>query len=47
VTWNEVEGCLQSGEPDRLRFTTDQVLARVDELGDLFAAVPGTEDRDH
>jgi bifunctional non-homologous end joining protein LigD len=37
VTWDEVEACAGSG--DELRFTSDQVLARVDELGDLFADV--------
>ena len=37
VTWDEVEACAGSG--DELRFTSDQVLARVDEFGDLFADV--------
>jgi bifunctional non-homologous end joining protein LigD len=45
VTWDEVERCLQSGEPERLRFTTDEVLARVDELGDLFADLGSAEGR--
>ena len=34
VTWAEVETCRS---PEELRFTSEQVLARVDELGDLFA----------
>jgi bifunctional non-homologous end joining protein LigD len=34
VTWDEVEACRS---PEELRFTSEQVLARVDELGDLFA----------
>jgi bifunctional non-homologous end joining protein LigD len=36
VTWDEVEDCLESADPERLRFTTDRVLRRVDDLGDLF-----------
>jgi bifunctional non-homologous end joining protein LigD len=36
VSWDEVEAC---AEGEELRFTSDQVLARVDELGDLFADV--------
>ncbi len=34
VTWAEVEACRA---PQDLAFTSDDVLARVDELGDLFA----------
>jgi bifunctional non-homologous end joining protein LigD len=34
VTWDEVEGAA-GGEP--LSFETADVLARVDDLGDLFA----------
>jgi bifunctional non-homologous end joining protein LigD len=33
VGWDEVEGCER---PEDLRFTSADVLARVDELGDLF-----------
>jgi bifunctional non-homologous end joining protein LigD len=36
VTWDEVEGC---ASPDDLRFTSADVLARVDEHGDLFAPI--------
>ena len=34
VTWDEVEACRRA---DDLRFTSADVLARVDKLGDLFA----------
>jgi bifunctional non-homologous end joining protein LigD len=34
VTWDEVERCERA---DDLRFTSEETLARVDELGDLFA----------
>lgn len=37
VTWREVEQCLQKEDPDLLRFTSDEVLERVDKHGDLFA----------
>ncbi len=37
VTWDEVHGCLRSGDPSLLVFTSADVLTRVDELGDLFA----------
>ena len=36
VTWDEVEACRA---PEDLRFTTDDVLARVEEHGDLWAAL--------
>lgn len=39
VTWDEVAECQKSGDPDRLRFVSDQVLGRVTEFGDLFAGV--------
>ena len=35
VTWTEVEGCRTA---DDLRFLASDVLARLDEIGDLFAA---------
>ena len=34
LTWAEVEACRS---PDDVRFRAEQVLERVDELGDLFA----------
>jgi bifunctional non-homologous end joining protein LigD len=39
VTWEEVDACARGGDPDRLRFTADEVVARVESLGDLFAEV--------
>src|ERR687887_770091 len=39
VTWNEVEKCLKKKSAELLRFRSDQVLVRVDELGDLFESV--------
>jgi bifunctional non-homologous end joining protein LigD len=39
VSWDEVEAAAASGDPDDLRFTSDDVLARVAEHGDLFAPV--------
>jgi len=37
VEWEEVEAALSAGDPDRLVFTSDDVLDRVERLGDLFA----------
>jgi bifunctional non-homologous end joining protein LigD len=37
LDWEEVEACRAAGDPDALVFETDQVLARVEQLGDLFA----------
>jgi bifunctional non-homologous end joining protein LigD len=39
VTWDEVRACLESGDPERLVFTSDEVIARVERDGDLFAPV--------
>jgi bifunctional non-homologous end joining protein LigD len=39
VTWDEVESLLRTREPEDLAFTSDQVLERVAEHGDCFAAV--------
>ena len=41
VTWSEVELCADDGEP--LWFTSDTVLVRVAEMGDLFAPVLSIE----
>ena len=38
VTWDEVEACRR---PEDLVFTSDDVLARVEESGDLFAPLLG------
>jgi bifunctional non-homologous end joining protein LigD len=37
VTWDEVQSCLDSRDPERLSFETGDVLGRVAEQGDLFA----------
>ncbi len=39
VTWDEVERCRASEDPDQLVFTAEAVLARVDRDGDHFAPV--------
>jgi len=39
VSWDEVEKCLKKKDAELLRFRSDQVLARVDKLGDLFGLV--------
>ena len=39
VTWDEVEKCLKKKKADLLRFRSDQTLARVEKLGDLFEPV--------
>jgi bifunctional non-homologous end joining protein LigD len=41
LAWEEVEGIAESGEP--LSFTAPEVLARVEELGDLFSPVQTLE----
>jgi bifunctional non-homologous end joining protein LigD len=38
-SWEEVEAVTASRDPDELAFTSDQVLDRVAEHGDLFAPV--------
>jgi bifunctional non-homologous end joining protein LigD len=39
VGWNEVENCLKKKKAELLKFRSDQVLARVEKLGDLFGPV--------
>jgi bifunctional non-homologous end joining protein LigD len=39
VSWDEVENCLKKKNAELLRFHSDQVLARVKKLGDLFDPV--------
>jgi bifunctional non-homologous end joining protein LigD len=39
ITWDEVDAVRASGDPEDLVFTSDAVLARVAEHGDLFAPV--------
>jgi bifunctional non-homologous end joining protein LigD len=43
LRWEEVEAVIGSGDPDELAFTSDDVLARVAEHGDLFAPVAEQE----
>jgi bifunctional non-homologous end joining protein LigD len=39
VTWDEVRACHEAGDPALLVFDSEQVLARVERDGDLFAPV--------
>ncbi len=39
LRWEEVEGVLETRDPEALAFTSDLVLARVAEYGDLFGPV--------
>jgi bifunctional non-homologous end joining protein LigD len=39
VTWDEVENCFRKKKADLLKFRSDQVLGRVEKIGDLFAPV--------
>jgi bifunctional non-homologous end joining protein LigD len=43
LRWEEVERTAESGDPDELAFTSDQVLVRIAEHGDLFAPVQELE----
>ena len=37
LAWDEVEAALEAGDREALRFEAPDVLARVAEVGDLFA----------
>ena len=37
VTWDEVDECAKSGDPDALRFEAKDVLKRIEKYGDLMA----------
>jgi bifunctional non-homologous end joining protein LigD len=39
LTWDEVAGAADDGDPESLRFDTPQVLDRIERHGDLFAPV--------
>lgn len=39
VAWDEVENCLKKKNADLLKFRSDQTLARVEKLGDLFEPI--------
>jgi bifunctional non-homologous end joining protein LigD len=45
VTWNEVENCLKKKNADLLRFRSDQALARVEKLVDIFEPVENLKQR--
>ncbi len=39
VTWDEVENCLKKKNADLLKFRSQQVVARVDKMGDVFEPI--------
>ena len=39
LTWEEVETAVERDDPNSLVFETDQVLERVEKLGDLYDSV--------
>jgi bifunctional non-homologous end joining protein LigD len=41
VSWKEVEQVADAGKPERLRFLPDDVLGRVEKMGDLLAPLVG------
>jgi bifunctional non-homologous end joining protein LigD len=43
LLWEEVEAVIESGDPEDLVFTSDDVLARTAEHGDMFAPVAELE----
>jgi bifunctional non-homologous end joining protein LigD len=43
LRWEEVDGVLERGDPAELEFTSDLVLTRVAEHGDLFRPVTELE----
>ena len=45
VTWDEVRDCLDAGDAGVLTFDTEQVLGRIEELGDLFAPAEAVQQR--
>src|SRR5438034_2595543 len=45
VTWNEVENCLKKKNAELLKFRSDQVLARMEKLGDLFEPVENLQQK--
>jgi bifunctional non-homologous end joining protein LigD len=45
VTWEEVSSCRESRDPELLSFDTQQMLARQDEHGDLFAPLLSLKQR--
>ena len=45
VTWDEVEACAETGDKDAITFDAGEALARVEEVGDLFAPVLTTKQK--
>lgn len=45
VTWSEVEECLETRDPELLRFTAPEALIRIGQHGDLFADVLTVQQR--
>jgi bifunctional non-homologous end joining protein LigD len=39
VGWDDVENCRKKKKPELLKFRSDQVLTRMEKLGDVFEAV--------
>jgi hypothetical protein len=39
VTWPEIDACAKSGDPNVLSFKAADVLRRIQQLGDLMAAL--------
>ena len=45
VSWEEVRVCRKAGDPELLRHGPQEVLARIEERGDLFSPVLSTRQR--
>jgi bifunctional non-homologous end joining protein LigD len=45
VGWDEVDAVRDGADPGELRFRTEEVLARVEEYGDLFDVAQRTRAR--
>jgi len=45
VSWDEVKRCLSKKDPDLLVFESQQVLQRVEKMGDLFVPVLGEKQK--
>jgi bifunctional non-homologous end joining protein LigD len=45
VTWEEVTECQRTGDAELLTFDTDDVLARLERDGDLFAPLLSTKQK--
>jgi bifunctional non-homologous end joining protein LigD len=45
VSWDEVDKCAKSGNPEKLRFEAKDVLKRIEKIGDLMAPLVATPTR--